>query len=800
MADEVARLTLMATSAWLVPSPGNRDVAGAPAKDAVAGHGDLLRHLLESTEGGAWIRALPHAEDAADDSGGNGFVPGGDPRADALCADLQRGLTEAVRVSARAPKTEAVQDVVRTFRHRVFVDAARFAALARELDPGFVPHPEIRYVSFDFRLYQIRTRLRWHVSISIETHLPRVRGHRPDGLAADERLLTWSDKERWRFSGAARLAEKLVAGHLTHATFRVQDRNYLQADFWIVTPAVRPADLMNYPDDERGLVPRLSRSVLLGGGPREDAMSGAILNGQFLTLRRVSRKPSTSGLDYAPLYAIIPGVPRDDVGVGDDDEQKQESEAVRLVTKLADLEAYTGDMLDDVQHDLYVWQNHLDVYHFTATSGARLWDHLAAQLPIRRAQGLAQVHGSMELMHQVLLQGIADLAHLATLTQGLRARVSTSVADLDERYDDAITERPVTPGNSGIRGSLTETGLTHRLIRNVDEVAARAELVQATYDDMLEAITKAFDERRVREADALQRASSMFAIIIAVVGIVSVLGATLQMQGQLHWFAALTGHVVLAADLSIVIGLGLVVAAAYMGLRLVRLGRLGSRRFRALYRGRWSTSEGALAFLRDSSTEVLEELLGKPGTPWDAIDDDLAARLARTWDRANRHTDRRRVRLPLLAATWDVVRGQTEELHILARRIEKWCLHALLATERARRLYRYRLPRLTLLYRCVSRIPKSYFSRSDVTLAPEVNVVSFYELHRTLEESLQRTIPVDTVRAIDDRLTADDITSAEAALRLVRAEMTRLRPSAPGPRRPTVEGYAGPSPAPTMDS
>jgi hypothetical protein len=564
----------------------------------------------------------------------------------------------------------------------------------------------------------------------------------------------------------------------------VHDRLYLQADFWLVRPDGPWRDPEHYLTGDDAL-PAMAREIVFAGDVRDDSVSAAVLNGEFLTVRRVGRKATPDRLHFSPLYVIVVGP------AAPDDSPRRERDALVMVTKLADLEARTGDLLDHVQHDLYVWRNHLEVYHLVATSGARLWDGLAAQLPIRRARGLAQVHATMELMHQVLLQGIADLAHLATLTHALRARVNATAAELEDRYDDAITERAVDSHPSGIRASLAQTGLIRRLIRSVDEVAEQATLVQRTYGDLLEAITKAFDERRVREADAMQRASASFAIIIALVGVVTVLDATLDLK--LRGFDVLTRQAAGAGDFSIVIGLVLMVSAVYMTVRMLRLGRLGSRAFRRRYHGRRPMRSGLLEFLGDSSTETLESVRDDPAAAggWEATDADLSRRLALLWDQAGSLTEVRaqgilaRAGGPVATVVkW--VRGQSDDLHALARRIERWCLHGLLVTERARRLYRYRLPLLTLVYRCLSRLDGSFFQDRVVTLAADVNVVAPAELERVLQDlGMGR----EAAREIDHELLASRPRTAVDALaraqELLERAATATRPGGvPDPRLP----------------
>jgi len=100
---------------------------------------------------------------------------------------------------------------------------------------------------------------------------------------------------------------------------------------------------------------------------------------------------------------------------------------------------------------------------------------------------------------------------------------------------------------------------------------------------------------------------------------------------------------------------------------------------------------GLWRFLKDASTDTLDrELRLDEGQPrevrlarWQRLDDDLARRYAQLW------TVRPAGRL-------DRVDRFGEDIRALSRRIEQWGIHALLLTERPRRIYRYPLPQAGL--------------------------------------------------------------------------------------------------------
>src|SRR5262249_52479137 len=110
------------------------------------------------------------------------------------------------------------------------------------------------------------------------------------------------------------------------------------------------------------------------------------------------------------------------------------------------------------------------------------------------------------------------------------------------------------------------------------------------------------------------------------------------------------------------------------------------------------------------------------------------------------------------------------DIEHIGYQIEQWAVQALLFTERARRMYRYRLPVLTCLYRCCGLIRDSFLKLSYVSPEKMVADVDFY---RCL--ALLGFTPTDT-QAIDEWLRLDanapdglrDFASAAEALLHVR--------------------------------
>lgn len=405
-------------------------------------------------------------------------------------------------------------------------------------------------------------------------------------------------------------------------------------------------------------------------------------------------------------YLIIPGEPPDAASATDKQtrrgaHQEQEDRAADVVIRLTDLEARGASSLHEVHRDLRIWHNHLDIYDSVVERGAFLWDGLSTHLVTRR-RALRRVHRAIELLHQILLQGVADLAQLSNRIRDCVARIEDAADQLHREYDDHLTE--CHSEQTGLRGALARTGLFERVTQHGHQTLQEADRVKAIYDDLLRTIGYAFDEWRVRESDVVQRLSAALGVFLALMGVVTVLDATVALKPSDSDATIFGGGMIpknFAVGASWVIGVALLVAVGVLVWVWARSGRLGSGLFRRQYSGRHGDCRGAWQLLKDISTNELDIAAYNCGdnmTDWASLDDNLAARFADLWDHAsamsgmNRHND--------LSAD---IKAQTH-------RIEQWGLHALLLTERAMRMYSYVLPKLTCLYRACTRLPGSFLA------------------------------------------------------------------------------------------
>jgi hypothetical protein len=140
------------------------------------------------------------------------------------------------------------------------------------------------------------------------------------------------------------------------------------------------------------------------------------------------------------------------------------------------------------------------------------------------------------------------------------------------------------------------------------------------------------------------------------------------------------------------------------------------------------------------------------------------------------------------AARWDetgvFVRGfrsysARRDVDAVGRQIEQWGLQSLLLTERARRMYRYRLPNLTCLYRCSTQIGNLFIRASYLSPA---NMVAGIDLDRSLE---RLGFTYDERRTIDTWLLAHSYPHAEDALDAVKRLGLRY-PMSEDERRATI--------------
>lgn len=720
------RLVLVTTSLWrLQPS------------DTEPGHGELLRRLLNQEPncvrpGHAWLRVDPETDTALPDA------PVGDPLRhlrDDAAADLLEWLQQQVRTAWQAlsraenPREETQpRKRLAALRHRIVLDAQRFLAVTepagpprrRPVTPPGVPH---FYVVIELRFDHLAGAPVCEVGVSVWSGPPAHPGYCPPDLPELHRR--WEaehgsvdlDLERtaayFDHDLAAR-AHRLLATHLRTREFRVFGARYELPVYWVVVPADLPADPDDYLSAPRSeLTRRLLHRFLDAYDTSETGVIKTVINARSLVLRKLAPGP-----DLRARYLILPARLRVPLDRASSAAQAQEITNATIITALTDVEARLGAHLNQVQSDLEIWKNHLSVYRAVAEQGFRLWDGLSTHLPVRRWYRLGRVHRGVELLHQILLQGVADLAQLGTFTRESLGSVDELVETYRATFDGTLSERR----HHSLRTAIASSVLVRQVRRLGEQTLSDVAEVKRDYEDLLKAITYAFDERRVRESDALQKSNFRLSVVLALITVVTVLDALVDMKPsdarddfdeatavEPGWVTLFGGGLRVAqwaGTASAVVGGATIIALALFAILSFRRGRLGSRRFRAIYDGGPLAGvnrahRGLWHFLKDSFTESLNDYTRRRVRDWSALDADLADRFAALWDQASAmdHIER------------DDRRGR--DIRRQSRRVEQWGLHTLLLTERARRMYRYRLPLLTCAYRACTLVPGSFVPALD---------------------------------------------------------------------------------------
>src|ERR1700751_340852 len=101
-----------------------------------------------------------------------------------------------------------------------------------------------------------------------------------------------------------------------------------------------------------------------------------------------------------------------------------------------------------------ITRNHLEVYRGVAGQAVTLWDALARLLPDARRHRLGLVPRSIDMLHQALLQGVADLDHLARKIDGVRSHIEFTAEDVGDRFDRQLEHPQAATGGHALCASL----------------------------------------------------------------------------------------------------------------------------------------------------------------------------------------------------------------------------------------------------------------------------------------------------------------------------------------------------------
>jgi hypothetical protein len=511
--SEFSRIIHVANSVWVLSWLDSRTFGkarqrpqlhlGGSPPDPKIRYGDFLNFVLApGLAGDCWIRQQPCP------SSGHAPWKSQDDDAQALVSEV----TQQVDATWRKAWDGDSDNLDIDLGLRMFLTADRFQELW-----GSALLPESRanqldyYALLDFRFFVRLNQLRCHVSTSIWSALPRDAEHCPPPFLnnRDTELMAEVDAYRKLFEDLTSAFERELKEFFTWDGFDIQGRRFGLPAFWIVVPSRDQIPTEPHEHLRRTGPTTPLFDLFLGRDAHDQTVACSVTGGGLLVTRRMIRteevaQPSLSSnliIKETPAYLILPATAQ----VGDPHERAHvEVATAKVITDLTDLEVHAEHQLYEVQADLEIWCNHLTMYDAVVERGAFLWDALSTHLPIRKGTSLAKTHRIVALAHQVLLQALADLAHIGALIRRCEADVASTVEELEGSYDERISELR-TSSDVGLRSALVKSGRVERIAQLSVETRAKAGRVKTAYKDQLSAIAHAFDERRAREFDTLQK-------------------------------------------------------------------------------------------------------------------------------------------------------------------------------------------------------------------------------------------------------------------------------------------------------
>ena len=610
--------------------------------------------------------------------------------------------------SAKTP-IHQVDDWGGLFRTRLFMGADWYRA-ALECD-GSTEY----WVLIDMRFQRVpNDSVLWHTSFSFWSDPPRSSHHCPDGINMPKRD-EFGDKDSYSLDAYSLMRDwssnsiPALRKHVdptARKTMRVSGRSYLSPSFLVAVPKRYRQDTLGKGDvtgpvKKLGIPPEVSNEILWT--QNYESLPHALLKGGINAYRRFL---PYGDLDE-PRYLLIPDTW---TPIRDQDDiprwyQIQEEAAAVGVRILTDLEAYAASELGGIDSRMQIRRNFLKIYQGVAEQAGTLWDALARLLPDpRRARflpgarkrGLEMVHRSIEMVHQTLLQSVADVNQLVRNINDAQSHIEFTADEVADRFDRELDHPAFRSGGSALRDTL-RGGPLDRLRRQVKEASADAGRVAESYRMLLDTIGMAFDERRVREGDRLQRASVWLAVFFGVLGLAGIAQATLPLNPLNRG-----DHRILYIrwglwSLTVVVFLAIPVLLWISQLD----GQVATQAFEKKY-------IKVRKFLAEVSTDHLDNFLRlhpisdfwqekvvpystKPGdaSAWRELDERLSQKFVKAWQTAGEAQ----------AETKRTHEKDAYNAKGLRSKVEAWTLETLMFTERPRDFSRYPLPYLTSLYR-----------------------------------------------------------------------------------------------------
>jgi len=317
--------------------------------------------------------------------------------------------------------------------------------------------------------------------------------------------------------------------------FEVFGKLYRPPQFLIVAgpeldedSAVEFAELANKPEYQA-----IYRRLLLASDPRAVDVAHSWVYTAVQRRAGHDPYPRQSHVRIARRFDSSRGAPRYLVHPDNALSPEHREAAVReFIYAVTNVETAIAADMYDISTDLDIDAQLIENYAFTVREASAIWDELSMHLVAARGAKLNYAHERAELLHQVLLQGTADLEEVQTNVRRHIAKIDQALDRHLDEYDRKLTERPIAGTQSTRealrRGRLVE--LTRRSATNTSGEADRA--VEAT-QSLLDAIARAFDERRVRMTDKLGVLALVAAVALAVVPFVTELWARLHLGHEL---------------------------------------------------------------------------------------------------------------------------------------------------------------------------------------------------------------------------------------------------------------------------
>jgi hypothetical protein len=586
---------------------------------------------------------------------------------------------QAAAEYGRLALTRRGPDWRQLFQTRVAMSADRFRTVAD------CQGDEDYWVVIDMRFQRVPGGATlWHTSFSVWSDLPWSDHRRPATAGPrDRHTLTPAGALRLinDYYTHSRRAFRTLIGAPDRSTLRVFGRYYQPPGFLVAVRDPRPGDAAGpAPDGSPDIVRSVSRTILRTQDYK--VLPRARLKGGVDVFRRFLPGGDRDWPRYLLLPDTLASAQAGNRAAQDRLRGIQEEATITAIRVLTDVEAFAASQLQDIDSRMRIRENHLRIYRAVADQGVTLWDALFRLLPDSRGTRVVTIQRSIELMHQILLQGVRALGQIVQHTERTLSHLETTANEVTDRFDRELYDAAIDEDETALPETLSGN-YVGRLRRQVSEVSDTATRVLDDYRLLLDTIGLAFRERRSRQGDWTQRVSVSLALGFGLLGLSGVAQATMPLQGiQSEWQVWLVRSVV---------WLVAIIAATMIGPLFVPR-RLVHRAGAASFAQRYVFVRG---FLADVSTDRLDDFsrMCHPGdrhkrAEWRALDMELSGKFLKAWQSADDAEAETRPSFSDVAA--------------LRARVESWTLRTPLLTERPRDLGSYALPILACLYRLCS--------------------------------------------------------------------------------------------------